>query len=633
MSITLIPLKKLNVSAQNVRKTGGENIAELKASIASVGLLQNLQVVAAKKGKFEVVAGGRRLSALQELAAEGVIATDYEVPCQITNHDNVTEVSLAENAIREQMHPADQFEAFKRLADEGKDAADIAARFGVAESTVLKRLKLASASPVLFDLYRNGEMKLEQLMAFSISDDHEKQESVWNAVKDTYNDSAHAIRRALTETRVASNDPRVLCVGEEAYLAAGGSITRDLFSSEVYLDDPELVNRLLTDKLRDYAEGIKAEGWKWAQADLLRKEDFSLYGEIDSEEAVLIEQEEAEIARLEAEKEALGESYENGEIDENTADEQFNALETQIDAIREKPETFSVGNKARAGVIIQLDRAGQFQPVYGLVRPEDRTVAEIEARQHSVATSKKEKPRISAPLRESLTAHRTAALRASLLANPDEALTALLQTLVCEVFYATSRGKALTLKVHHASIDKSCETLAESPAMQQIFAEQEHWQALLPQSASDVWEWLDGIDAEQKQRLLAFCVSTMVDCTMFARGMFSVTTDALPLLPRLNIDMNEWWQPTAETYLSRVSIKLIAEAVGEVCGDLKAQYIQREKKRDAVTQAEQLLAGTGWLPPELRSDDYNADEVAEITANNEEETFAEEWEEEVSEAA
>ena len=48
------------------------------------------------------------------------------------------EVSLAENTVRAAMHPADQVEAFRRLADAGSTSAAIAARFGVSERTVEK---------------------------------------------------------------------------------------------------------------------------------------------------------------------------------------------------------------------------------------------------------------------------------------------------------------------------------------------------------------------------------------------------------------------------------------------------------------------------------------------------------------
>src|SRR5690349_3878070 len=180
MTIQYIPLTKLVPSPDNVRKTGGlSGIEQLAASIAAHGLLQNLQVKPNAKGLFEVAAGGRRLAALKLMAKQKKIAFDFLVPCNALDHDNPAEISLAENEMRHAMHPADQFDAFKALADQKMSDDDIAARFGVSVAVVRQRLKLARVSPKLIALYREEEMTLDCLMAFAISDDHKQQEKVW----------------------------------------------------------------------------------------------------------------------------------------------------------------------------------------------------------------------------------------------------------------------------------------------------------------------------------------------------------------------------------------------------------------------------------------------------------------------
>src|SRR5271169_4566713 len=110
---TSIPLNKLTAWDGNVRKTAGADtaLAELAASIAAHGLLQSLVVRKDKRGKYAVVAGRRRLLALMRLAEEGRIERDMAVACTLIAEDaSATEASLAENAVREQMHPADEFE-------------------------------------------------------------------------------------------------------------------------------------------------------------------------------------------------------------------------------------------------------------------------------------------------------------------------------------------------------------------------------------------------------------------------------------------------------------------------------------------------------------------------------------------
>jgi ParB family transcriptional regulator, chromosome partitioning protein len=148
-------------------------------------LLQNLQVRPTKKAKFEVVAGGRRLAALRLLVKQKEINDAMQVPCRIlAEGEDATEISLAENVIRENMHPADQFEAFSELANKGQAAEDIAARFGVSALVVRQRLKLAAVSPKLMQAYRDGDMTLEHLMAFTVSDDHAAPEMAWRELPD-----------------------------------------------------------------------------------------------------------------------------------------------------------------------------------------------------------------------------------------------------------------------------------------------------------------------------------------------------------------------------------------------------------------------------------------------------------------
>jgi ParB family transcriptional regulator, chromosome partitioning protein len=134
-----IPLNKLVLSPGNVRKTppSPSEEAQLKASIRARGLKQNLVVhpSADEKGLHAVTAGGRRLKALQELAAEGVIADDFKVPCLVEDPDAALETSLMENTIRAAMHPADEFVAMAALIDAGEPVEAVATRFGVPSST------------------------------------------------------------------------------------------------------------------------------------------------------------------------------------------------------------------------------------------------------------------------------------------------------------------------------------------------------------------------------------------------------------------------------------------------------------------------------------------------------------------
>ena len=98
-------------------------------------------------GRFAVTAGGRRLKALQELAAEGAIAADCEVPCLVEEADASIETSLMENMVRAAMHPADEFAAMAALIDSGATVEAIAARFGVSNGMSGSASSSASSRP------------------------------------------------------------------------------------------------------------------------------------------------------------------------------------------------------------------------------------------------------------------------------------------------------------------------------------------------------------------------------------------------------------------------------------------------------------------------------------------------------
>jgi ParB family chromosome partitioning protein len=74
------------------------------------------------------------------------------------------------------------------------------------------------------------------------------------------------------------------------------------------------------------------------------------------------------------------------------------------------------------------------------------------------------------------------------------------------------------------------------------------------------------------------------------------------LATALALDMTAHWTPTVSTYLGRVTKAHILDAVREAVSDEAADRIASMKKQPMAEAAEQLLAGTGWLPPILRTE-------------------------------
>ncbi|MDE2976113.1 MAG: ParB N-terminal domain-containing protein [Acidobacteriota bacterium] len=380
-TIRPIALDRLVLAPENVRKTPPDAAAEaeLKASIAGHGLIENLVVRSdGPGGGYAVVAGGRRLAALKALAADGVLDADHPVPCLVVEGDAASsELSLAENVIRIAMHPADQVTAFTKLAESGITVAAIAARFGISARLVEQRLRLGNAAPELLDAYRADKIDLETLKAFTVTTDHRRQMAVWEQVANqSYRPAPWEVKRLLTEKRIPANSAMARFVGIDAYEAAGGPVLRDLFAAEDdsgnWLEDPALLQKLAMEKLGETVKDLQTR-WRWATA--MPEADWTSlarYGRIQPEPAEPTEEETAELDRLRTREDELADLDED-EWTEALAEE-AGAIETrmgEISAAIEARETYRAEDYAIAGAIATIAWNGEIQVIGGLVRPED----------------------------------------------------------------------------------------------------------------------------------------------------------------------------------------------------------------------------------------------------------------------
>jgi len=610
MKIELIPLSKLVPSPANMRKTGAAaGIDELAASIAAHGLLQNLQVRPGSNGKFEVVAGGRRLAALKRLAKARTIAKDAAIACHVLDEANAAEISLAENIMRLPVHPADQYEAFKTLADQGKGPEEIAARFGCGTAVIQQRLRLASVSPSLLDAYRNDDMDLDQLMAFAVSDDHGAQEKVWSQLPE-WNRHPSTIRRLLTQAHVEANDRRARFVGVDAYVAAGGYVLRDLFEPEHegYLTDPALLEGLAVERLLREAEAVRAEGWKWLEIepqgvdyDALRR-----FRRVHPEREPIGEEQQAELDRLTERYDAL--VAEHGDEPPEPIVAELEDISEHIDALSEGSARWLPEDIARAGAIVGIGFGGKLSVERGLLRPEDMPEDQA-ARQNTGGNKgggkerKRESAELPAPLVEDLTARRTAALRAALADNPDVALASVVHALALPLFYPPYGAQTcLAINLESEDLRGSSDGIEECTAMATLAERHVHWRQRLPEASEDLWSWLLEQDTATQLDLLAYCAGCTVNAVVKAHDRSDERiAHADRLAVALSLDMTAWWQPTAASYLGCISKARILEAVAEGVSREAAENLMKLKKDALVVHAEERLAGSGWLPALLRS--------------------------------
>lgn len=338
-----IPLDKLKKSPRNARKTPHTEaeIEAYAASIAAKGILQNLVVEpefdgeGKPTGSYLVTIGeGRRLAQGLRAKRKEIKKTE-PIRCVIDTANDPFEISLDENVTRTAMHPADQFEAFRELAENrGWGAEEIAARFGVSAHVVRQRLRLGAISPKLMQVCRDGGLTLDQLMAFAVTENHARQEQVYENL--SYSRDPSTIRRDLMKMHIQATDRRAIFVGADAYAEAGGTIIRDLFTEDRggYFEDAALLNLLVTEKLdRIAAEVQQAEGWKWVQVHIDYPHVLGLRRtylhpvDLSEADAAAYDAAQEELERLSAE-------WQDVDIDlPSEVDERFAELEAEIERI------------------------------------------------------------------------------------------------------------------------------------------------------------------------------------------------------------------------------------------------------------------------------------------------------------
>ncbi len=614
-----ITLNRLMPSPANVRRVNSTvGISELADSIEAVGLLHNLTVRKGKKGKYEVVAGSRRLAALRLLAKEGRLEDDAEIPCNVRNTDNPTELSLVENVQREAMHVVDEILSYRQLAENGMAAETIAARFGQSVITVRQRLKLANLSPKVLDMMREDGMSIEQARALAISDSHEEQERVWFE-SPAYNRDARTLRAMLTSDHVRSTDRLARFVGLDSYEAAGGTTLRDLFNadSSTFLTDQPLLTKLAMDGLEQVAEPIKAEGWGWVETTLDASAIYQGgYGRIYAQTRTLTEDEQAELSALGESFDALQaqiEAYAEGDAAIEADEERLVDIERRIAALQNAAKVYEPREMALAGCLVYLDPFGAAQVGRGYVKAEDKAALdqlqrgapddradEVEAPTPSISDAQ---TCYSAALMEELTAIRTAAMRVELANRPAIALAALLYPLVGRIFYTGYMHFETAVEVsgQRRELAPSIKEPENARALGAWLAMKEAWGDTLPGQPNDLWAWLLDQPTDKLLELLAFVTAANLNAVDAKHDHSKQRlANAEQVAEAVGLDMRNHWSHTA-TFLSRLSKAGIAEVLDEAgCEPELVRVIEKASKADAVTEAEKQLASKEWLPPMFR---------------------------------
>lgn len=244
-----------------------DDVSGLAKTIEMVGLMQPIMLIQGDDG-LRVLAGWRRTKALRYLAAHGKISFPYETPVLLFMGDRseARAASIAENTERRALHPAEEAEAFARLSESGHSIGQIANFFCVTARHVEGRLALGKLCPEAIARWRSDGLTLEIARALSYGT-HEQQIEILSRPNFAQM-SALMIRKALNPNGVRGDDERAQFIGEDIYLAEGGTIIPSLFEDEAIWTDEALLDRLVADELHRVAgQIIDEEGWGAALID------------------------------------------------------------------------------------------------------------------------------------------------------------------------------------------------------------------------------------------------------------------------------------------------------------------------------------------------------------------------------
>lgn len=617
-NIQTIPLAQLRPSPDNVRKTvrpGSLSISELAASLIAEGLLMNF-VVTANDDHYQVEDGGRRLQALQQLESEGRLPEILgSVPCLVIDKGRATEVSLTANTMREAMHPADEFAAFQQMVHEGKTISDIAERFGKSDLHVKQRLRLANVKPELLELYREGEMNLDQLTALASTSNHELQRQAWETARGDWERNPRNLRDFIARESVRSDQPLPKFVGLEAYETAGGKVRTDLFTQEVWLTDLALLDSLAMDKLEVTAQRLRDAGWSWAETRVASRGEepyphFNVSADQHLEQFASPEDEARQAvvtARIE-EIEAIDADDVTDEEDVALSDE-LTRLESEAQEIsRRMTDVYSPEVMAAAGVLVMVGNDGNVSLRMPLLRPGQKQGKDGSIKgtpsalalpgSASAPSASAKKPVLSDAIKQALSAHRSEVARMHLVNDTTLAHCVLLEQMLISHWPNRYGNNGLHLSFAH-NTEQACKVASLHKAVTTAIAEKLGIIKTVPTKGTlafllkQTYAW--------RLELQAALVAAHFDGTTSSEDGH----DGVAEIHRItDFNMAVHWSPEVDGFTGRIHASLLSQAVTEAKGKDAAAQLNGLKKDDRAATGAKLLAGTGWLPKPLRGPSY-----------------------------
>jgi ParB family transcriptional regulator, chromosome partitioning protein len=258
-----IPVELIAPNPRQPRRTFDEGaIAELADSIRARGLLQPIVVRALAGGRYELLAGERRLRAarIAELESVPALVREADERAQI-------DIALAENMARVDLNPVDEARACATLVEDlGLTKEEVGRRVGRSRVAISNLIRLLDLPEEALELIERGELTEGHGRAVLLCKDHAARRAValeardrgWS-VRETEERAREAETRSdrpprrptavvhpdLAEALAAAEDALSAALGRDARVRARGERCR----VELDLDSPaeaiELAQRIL----------------------------------------------------------------------------------------------------------------------------------------------------------------------------------------------------------------------------------------------------------------------------------------------------------------------------------------------------------------------------------------------------
>jgi ParB family chromosome partitioning protein len=572
-SAVLLPFEDLQVSELNARTVIDEEaIKRLAENIRAHGLIQNLAGYRDTEGRIGIVAGGRRLRALALLQDDPRFQM---VPVHVT--DDLARAkawAASENHLREQPHPADEIREFGRMASDGVSVPEIALTFGVSEARVHRRLKLAGLAEPILEALKADEITLGMAACFTLCDDQTHALKVLEHVRGA-GISEHSLKRMLKPDAVKDSDRRAIFVGEEAYLAVGGRLTRDLFAEVTLYDDTAILDEVFLSKLNAAADDLRgSEGWKWVET---CTDSYVGWHQIEALQAARVYPEPGEFTEAQAARyDALADLAETDALDAETEAELV-ALQDVLDG------TFSEVQKALSGALIYVDQSGKLSACAGLVAKADRAAAEaagiLSPSRHG-AKEDGNAPVFPAKLQADLDCIARAARQSALLDHPDLLLDLLAFQLAGRMGYRSAFGLRET-DVPNAP--EKMEGFAPDPRLAEPkYQPKDPW-------GSDLARAFRAYRKKGQDHIranLTSCLAALVDVSDEKLGQL--------IDKEVGTDLRSIWSPTAEAFFKRLKSDVLDGLFRDLL-DLEATHpsattFARLKKGEKAERLEKLFS-------------------------------------------